>query len=147
MMNKMIKRVVIDTNVLLVSVSSFSKYHWIYQLIIRKEIEIFITNEILTEYFEIISNKFDFKTAKSVTRTLIELDNVNQIQIYFNFNLIKNDPDDNKFVDCAITSNADYLLTNDKDFNILKQIAFPKVNVVNIDEFRKEIRKILGNNL
>jgi predicted nucleic acid-binding protein len=46
--------------------------------------------------------------------------------------------DDNKFVDCAISSNADYLLTNDKDFNILKTIAFLKVNVVNIDEFKKD---------
>ena len=133
MMSKTKKRVVVDTNVLLVSVSSFSKYHWIYQLIIRKEIEVFITNEILTEYFEIISKKFDLKTAKSVSRTLIELDNVNQTQIYFNFNLIKNDPDDNKFVDCAISSNADFLLTNDRDFNILKKTAFPKVNVVNIE--------------
>jgi len=108
-----------------------------FQLIIRKKIDVFITNEILTEYFEIISDKFDLKTAKSVSRTLVELDNVNQIQIYFKFNLIINDPDDNKFVDCAISSNADYLLTNDKDFNILKTIAFPKVNVVNIDEFKK----------
>ena len=140
-MSKTKKRVVVDTNVLLVSVSSFSKYHWIYQLIIRKKIEVFITNEILTEYFEIISKKFDLKTAKSVIRTLIELDNVNQMQIYFNFNLIKNDPDDNKFVDCAISSNADFLLTNDRDFNILKKTAFPKVNVVNIEEFRIEIRK------
>ncbi len=133
------KRVVIDTNVLLVSVSSFSKYHWIYQLIIRKEIEVFITNEILTEYLEIISDKYDVSTAKSVVRTLIELENVHQIQVYFKFNLIKNDPDDNKFADCAISSNVDFLLTNDKDFNVLKRIKFPRVNVVNITEFRKAL--------
>ncbi len=137
------KRVVIDTNVLLVSVSSFSKYHWIYQLIIRKEIEVFITNEILTEYLEIISDKYDVSTAKSVVRTLIELENVHQIQVYFKFNLIKNDPDDNKFADCAISSNVDFLLTNDKDFNVLKRIKFPRVNVVNITEFRKSF---LSNN-
>lgn len=136
-MNSIKKRVVIDTNVLLVSISSFSKYHWIYQLIIRKELEVFITNEILTEYLEIISDKYDVSTAKSVVRTLIELENVHQTQVYFNFNLIKNDPDDNKFVDCAISSNVDYLITNDKDFNILKRIKFPRVNVVNIAEFKK----------
>ena len=140
-MSRTKKWVVIDTNVLLVSVSSFSKYHWIYRLIIEKEIEIFITNEIISEYFEIISKKYDLKTAKSVIRTLLELDNVNQIQVYFNFNLIKNDPDDNKFVDCAISSNVDYLLTNDRDFNILKKTAFPKINIVNIDEFKVEMGK------
>jgi putative PIN family toxin of toxin-antitoxin system len=109
-------------------------------LIIEKKIELFITNEILSEYFEILSFKFDIKTAKSVVRTLLELDNVNQLQVFFNFNLIVNDPDDNKFVDCAISGNADYLVTNDRDFNILKDIKFPKVNVVNIDEFEKEIK-------
>ena len=136
-MNNNKKRVVVDTNVLLVSVSSFSKYHWIYQLIIRQEIEVFITNEILTEYLEIISDKYDASTAKSVVRTLIELENVHQTQVYFNFNLIKNDPDDNKFVDCAISNNVDFLVTNDKDFNVLKRIKFPRVNVVNITEFSK----------
>ena len=136
-MDSIKKRVVVDTNVLLVSVSSFSKYHWIYQLIIRQEIEVFITNEILTEYLEIISDKYDASTAKSVVRTLIELENVHQTQVYFNFNLIKNDPDDNKFVDCAISNNVDFLVTNDKDFNVLKRIKFPRVNVVNITEFSK----------
>ena len=94
----------------------------------------------MSEYFEIISSKFDYITAKSVIRTLLELNNVNQTQIYFKFNLIRNDPDDNKFVDCAIASNADYLVTNDKDFGVLHQIPFPKVNIVNIDEFRKEMK-------
>ena len=135
-MNKIKKRVVVDTNVLLVSISSFSRYHWIYKLIVDNKIEIFITNEIISEYFEIISMKYNYKTAKSVIQTLLELDNVSKIQVYFNFNLIKNDPDDNKFADCAISSSADCLLTNDKDFNILKSIPFPKLNVLNIDEFR-----------
>jgi predicted nucleic acid-binding protein len=43
--------------------------------------------------------------------------------------------DDNKFVDCAIAGNADYLVSNDKHFNCLKNIEFPKLNLLNIDEF------------
>ena len=49
--------------------------------------------------------------------------------------------DDNKFADCAIAANADYLITNDKGFNILKQIEFPKISVVTIQEFEKIILK------
>jgi len=45
----------------------------------------------------------------------------------------------NKFTDCAITANADYLITNNKDFNILKQVNFPKISVVAIRDFRKII--------
>ena len=56
--------------------------------------------------------------------------------VYFNLNLITNDEVDNKFADCAFAANADYIVTNDKDFNVLKRIGFPKINVVTIDEFK-----------
>src|SRR3972149_1745550 len=127
-------RVVLDTNVLLVSISSFSKYHWIFQLIIKQRIDIFITNDMLLEYEEIIGIRFNKETARNVIRTLIELSNVIPISIYYNFDLIKNDPDDNKFVDCAIAGNVDFIVTNDGDFNILKTIDFPKVTILNIVE-------------
>jgi len=42
------------------------------------------------------------------------------------------DEDDNKFVDCAIAANAGYLITHDKDFNILKQTDFPFAGPKNI---------------
>ncbi len=49
--------------------------------------------------------------------------------------LLENDPDDNKFVDCAIAGAADFIVTDDKDFNVLKNISFPKVAVLSSDEF------------
>ncbi len=49
--------------------------------------------------------------------------------------MIQTDPDDNKFVDCAIASQADYIVTNDKHFDILAQITFPKVEVITIQQF------------
>jgi len=48
---------------------------------------------------------------------LLELPNVRLATSYFNLNIITADPDDNKFVDCAFASNADYIVTNDSDFN------------------------------
>jgi len=44
--------VVIDTNVLLLSVSDRSKYHWLYKAIIEKKIGIAFTGEVLNEYEE-----------------------------------------------------------------------------------------------
>ncbi len=51
-------------------------------------------------------------------------------------NLIANDPDDNKFVDCTFAAGCDYLVTNDRDFEALKKLDFPKINIVSLDEFR-----------
>ncbi|MDY6257364.1 MAG: PIN domain-containing protein [Bacteroidaceae bacterium] len=45
------------------------------------------------------------------------------------------DPDDNKFVDCAFAANADYLVSEDSHFNILRNMPFPHLNLVTLDEF------------
>ena len=50
------------------------------------------------------------------------------------FALIEADKDDNKFVDCAIAANAKCIVTEDKHFRVLKNIPFPKVEVLGIEE-------------
>jgi putative PIN family toxin of toxin-antitoxin system len=132
-------RVVLDTNVLLVSISSKSKYHWIFESLLKSEYELYITNDILTEYEEIISNKFSLSAAKNIIRALLLLPNVLKVDIYYNWNMISVDPDDNKFVDCAVVANADLLTTHDKHFSILKNIEFPKVSVVDTEMFKSII--------
>lgn len=133
--NKML--LVIDTNVLLVSIAPKSKYHWIYQAIISGKISIAVSNEILEEYLEVFSRKYNYEIGNAVIRTLLELENVFFQTIHFHFYLIENDEDDNKFADCAISANAQYLISNDKHFNILKNIDFPVVAVKTIEEFRE----------
>jgi len=63
------------------------------------------------------------------------LPNVERITSYYKFGLL-NDDDDNKFVDCAIACNASFIVSHDKDFNILKKIDFPKVIVIDTEQFR-----------
>jgi putative PIN family toxin of toxin-antitoxin system len=134
---------VIDTNVLLVSISEKSKHHWLYEAIKEKRLDIAITHDILIEYEEKIGEHWHPEVASNVIRSLLELPNVKLTSTYFNLNLISFDPDDNKFVDCAFAANADYIVTNDSDFNVLKTINFPTIKVVNIEKF-KEILQLNG---
>ncbi len=130
---------VVDTNVPIVSISEFSKYHWLYQLIINGKIEVYITNEILMEYEEKLTDKLGRRTALNVIRTLLNLENVFLINVYFKLDLISIDTDDNKFVDCAFTSNADMLISNDRHFRILNNIPFPKINLATLEKFKEMI--------
>lgn len=132
-------KVVLDTNVLLVSISSKSKYHWIYDKLVDDEYDLFITNEILMEYEEVISLKYNSSVARDVIKSLLILPNVYKTSIYYNWKLIADDADDNKFVDCAINSNSHLLVTNDKHFEVLKNIDFPKIVVTNIDDFVSQL--------
>lgn len=60
--------------------------------------------------------------------------------IMCNSNLVTADPDDNKFVDCAVAANARFIVTGDHHFNVLRHIAFPVVDVISIDDFLKEVQ-------
>ena len=93
--------------------------------------------EIINEYHEIISQKANSIVANNITELLLSSKNVYKQEIYFQWNIIVNDRDDNKFVDYAVAGNADYLVTNDKHFNIVKQIKFPPLQILNIYEFMK----------
>jgi len=129
--------IVLDTNVLLVSISEYSKYHWLFKAILEKRFDVYLTNEILSEYEEVIGRYFNEEVARSVIRTLVELENVKATVVYFKFDIIKADVDDNKFVDCAFASNAHFLVSNDKHFDVLKETFFPKVHLLKLEEFKK----------
>ncbi len=128
-------RVVIDTNQLLTCFSARSKTHWLWQAFQKQQFELCVTTEILDEYAEIFENKYNFDAAELILDILIESPNVVFIKEYFFWELIKVDPDDNKFVDCALMANADFIITEDNHFNVLKTIPFPKIAVLSLTEF------------
>ncbi len=123
------KKVVLDTNVLLVAISDRSKLHWVFESLINNAYMICVSTDILAEYAEIIGQKMGGLVSESVLATIENLPNVELITAYYHFGLLT-DEDDNKFVDCAIAANASFIVSHDKDFDILKNIPFPTVNVI-----------------
>ena len=128
-------RIVLDTNILLVSIPKKSPYRIIFDSLLHNKFELIISNDILSEYTEIIAQKTNHSIAVNVAEMLLSLSNVKKQEIFYKWNLIDIDKNDNKFVDCAIAGSADYLVSNDKHFNCLKLIDFPQLNLLTIDEF------------
>lgn len=129
-------KVVIDTNGILRSISRRSAFSVVLDKLYEGFYELWITNDILLEYEEKISNIFSKETAELITGALILLPNVIKTDIYYHLQLITSDKDDNKFSDCAFAANAHYLVTNDRHFNVLKSITFPSINVIKLGEFK-----------
>jgi putative PIN family toxin of toxin-antitoxin system len=128
-------KVILDTNILLVSVPKKSRYRIIFNNLINNKFQLIISNEILSEYTEIITRKTNEIISNNISEMLLALPNVHKQEVYYKWNLIEEDQDDNKFVDCAVAANVDYLISNDKHFNCLKKVEFPKLNLLSIDEF------------
>lgn len=134
------KKVVLDTNVLLVSISSKSKLHWIFKNLLEGKYVLCVTTDILVEYAEIIEQQMGVLASKNALGVLENLPNIELVTNYYKFGLLK-DEDDNKFVDCAIASNSNFIVTHDTDFNCLKKIDFPKVIVIDTKKFEQLLKK------
>lgn len=79
--------------------------------------------------------------SEYIITAILNRKNVKRLSPSYAFHLIEADKDDNKFVDCAIIGNAKYIVTHDHHFNILKQIAFPKVDVITLKEFLEDLQQ------
>ena len=75
------------------------------------------------------------QVATNVVHLLLESDFVELINPYFSLHLISADHDDDKFVDCAFAANATYIVSNDKHYDVLREIDFPKILVLKLKEF------------
>jgi putative PIN family toxin of toxin-antitoxin system len=134
-------KLVIDTNLLLACFSPKSNTHWLWEAFRLRQFTLCVSTEVLDEYAEIFEQKYSYEAAELVTEIILESPNTELIVEYYHWNLIKEDPDDNKFVDTALMANADYLLTQDRHFNVLKNIEFPKIKILNILEFEGVFKK------
>lgn len=133
-------RLVLDTNVFLVSILPHHKYWWVFEGIINQQYDLLVSNDILTEYLEKCIQKYGTSLANERLDFLLEFSNVELVSPSYRWNLIENDPDDNKFVDCAIAGQADYIVTHDKDFAVLEKIPFPKVSVIRLETLEGLLR-------
>jgi putative PIN family toxin of toxin-antitoxin system len=139
----MAAKFVIDTNVLVSALSSKSVLHWLIRLILEEKISLYVTDEILLEYEEVLKRKYSVTVADNFLIALKELPNVNFVKIYYHWALLK-DADDNKFSDCYIAANANHLITNDSHFTILKSLEFPRINIYTVEELRSIINTTDG---
>ena len=135
----MTRYVVLDTNCLLQSLSRRSQYYKVWNDFVEGRYVLCVSNEILEEYEEIIASHMSPLAARLAVETILRANNVIRVDAQFHFNLITSDIDDNKFVDCAIVANADYIVSEDSHFNILKSIPFPQVEVKRLHDFFEEL--------
>ena len=132
-MNKL--RLILDTNIFLVSLAPKYKYHWIYQSLILSKFELVVSNEILTEYQEQITLRYGVDHTEASLDFLLLLPNVILKNPTFLWRLVTNDKDDNKFVDCYIAGQCDYIVSNDRHLHQIKTNQFPQVAVMRYEEF------------
>lgn len=127
-------KIVLDTNSLIQSIPRQSRYYVVWESLVKGENVLCVSNEILEEYIEILQRLTDYETAELIVKTIVNSPFVELVTPYYHFQMIQADPDDNKFVDCAVAANAHFIVTDDHHYDVLLDLDFPKVSIIKLDE-------------
>jgi len=136
------KLVVLDTNCLLQALGAHSKYRKVWNDFIEGKYTLCVSNEIMHEYEEILKQRSSPRASTMFMMVMNYASNVVTKDPYFKFELIKKDPDDNKFVDCAIACNAEYIVTDDSHFDEAVNSPFPLIRTKHLDDFLSELENL-----
>lgn len=130
--------VVVDTNVMISALARQSPIAPLFRAIAKGELRLAITSAIVLEYEEIAAERGGPAFAAMVMHWLSLVSEswstVQQVHPSYQFRVISDDPDDNKFADCAITANADFIITRDTDYSPLANAGY-KPQPITPEEF------------
>ena len=114
----------------------YSVAHKLLKKLILSDAEIFTTQDILDETAEVLER--DFKYSKDEAKNIIEkiLLFAKLIKPKQKVDVIKDDPDDNKVIECAIESSSDYIITYDG--HLLKLKEYKGIMIMKPEEILKE---------
>jgi len=121
-------KVVFDTNVLLsATLWENSEAQKLLFKLIQENAQIFSSSSIIEEYNKVLKRDFHYsneesdKIVEKLLAFLVVIEPTERIDI------IKDDPDDNKILECAVSSQSELIITYDKHLLGLKEFLGIKI--------------------
>ena len=114
-------KIVIDTNVVISGTFFKGNPRRIIEAVADKRFDAFASTEIIREYREIFDEMIERKQGKADHHVLDPF--ISRLSIIEPESEIRicRDPDDDKFINCAVDSKALYIVSGDKDLLVLEQ--------------------------
>ena len=126
--------IVIDTNVVASAIFFGGKPAELLKLVLlRRAISAVATLEILEEYQATIDYLLGKYNGKKLNFTVVPLFSAMEIINSSSTITLCRDPDDDKFISCAIDGKCLYIVSGDKDLLTLKEVQ--NVQIVNVTNF------------
>ena len=136
-------KLVVDTNIVVSALlKPDSLPDLIINMILNKKFTLCLSEDIFNEYQEVLGRgKFkSLNQAKTRSLLLKIKKNAKLVKPSVSVDIIKSDPEDNKFLECALEAQADYFITGDiKNFSFKK---FRNIPIVTPREFLNIIVKM-----
>jgi putative PIN family toxin of toxin-antitoxin system len=131
----LIHKVVIDTNIYISAIFWGGKPRKIVDLGREKKILVFTSIEIEDEISDKLKSKFKLQ-ENEINHILLDFSFFTMpVKITKHIKAVPDDPDDNKFIECAVKSNADYIVSGDE--HLLKLKEYAGIKILKASEFLK----------
>jgi putative PIN family toxin of toxin-antitoxin system len=129
-------RVVIDTNIIISALFFGGLPDKFLKLVFEEKIKAVASAEIISEYIETDSEFAQKANRRIQSNTLEQI--IYPIEIILPKTKVEicRDPDDDKFIACAVDGKCKYIVSGDKDLLELK--SFKNVEIVTVREFMNE---------
>jgi len=120
-------KIVIDTNIYISAIFWGGKPRDVIDLGRDNSVRIFTSSEIANEISETLSVKFKLPDSE-ISRILIDLSSFTfPVEVTKKYRVVHDDPDDDKFIDCAVQCNADYIVSGDRHLLSLGEYSGTKI--------------------
>lgn len=128
------KKIVLDTNILISACGWEGKPKELFRKILNREYELIISREQIDEVKRVLNYpKFDF-TEDQKSRFLVILVLISTIiQISKRLDIIKNDPEDNRILEIALESQADFIISGDA--HLLELKSYETIQLITVSDF------------
>lgn len=139
-------RVVLDTNTLISALLFSSTASRLVPLWQSRRITLLLSKAILHEYLRVLAYP-KFRLSNQEIRELIEgqlLPFVETVKVKKRLRVVRRDPEDNKFLECAVAGRAAYLVTGDHDLLALR--SYRGITILPVAEFLIRFRRRPGSN-
>jgi putative PIN family toxin of toxin-antitoxin system len=133
-------KLVLDSNVLISAVVFGGKPREILDLAVKGRIEVAVSNAILDEINGVLVGK-KFQYPERIVRALIaEIEDLaDLVEPGERINAIRDDPEDNRVLECAVASGASVIVSGDSHLLALR--TFDQMSIMNSDEFLRRHKK------
>ena len=128
-------RVVLDTNIFVSSVFWKGNPYNVVRLALDDKIKICVSLEILQELEKVLRRNFEEEDGFIKNQINLILGYAEVINIVSKIKAVKEDPDDDKIIECAFDGKADYIVTGDPHLLNLKE--FNGIKIVKAADFVK----------
>lgn len=135
----MIPKIVIDTNIYISAIFWGGKPREVVDLGRSGQVSIFRSSEIEEEIVKKLKTKFGLSDEESAQILLDFSTFTTLIKIHRRITVIDDDPDDNKFIECAVSSMSGFIVSGDK--HLLRLKNYKGIEILNAVEFLYMISK------